>query len=66
MGSAAMKAHSDALKRRWSDPGYRAQQTAANRAAAADQALLLRDPLARKQHGQAIKIGNRIARKGRR
>ncbi len=58
-----MKAHSDALKKRWADPVYRERQTEANRCASEARKAHFADPLARKQHGVAVRVGQRI-RKG--
>lgn len=58
-----MKAHSEALKRRWADPEYRKRQTEANRRTNAERKAHFADPLARKRHGQALRISYRI-RKG--
>lgn len=61
-----MKAHSDALRRRWADPVYRERQTEVNRQTNEQRkAYFAADPLHRKQHSQAVKIGNRIAKRGR-
>ena len=55
-----MKMNTDALKRRWADPVYRDRQVAANRLAAAERRAHFADPLARRQHGLAIKVGHRM------
>lgn len=61
-----MKANSDALRRRWADPVYRAMQTAANRQTnEARKAFFASDPLHRKRHSHAVRIGQRIAKRGR-
>jgi len=58
--------HSDALRRRWADPAYRAKQTEANRRLAEQlRAVFAADPLRRAQHGRAIAIGKRRKRKER-
>lgn len=60
-----MKAHSDRLKQRWADPVYREKQTEANRRANEDRKAFFANPLNRKAHGLAVKIGNRIRKQGR-
>lgn len=60
-----MKAHSDALRKRWEDPAYREKQTEANRQANTERKAYFADPLARKRHGQAVRIGHRIRKAGR-
>lgn len=60
-----MKAHSDALRQRWADPVYREKQTAANRRANETRKAFFAEPLNRKRHGLAVKIGNRIRKQGR-
>jgi len=58
--------HTDALKRRWADPAYRAKQTAHNqRMADALRAAFAADPSRRALHGRAIAIGKRRKRKER-
>ena len=58
-----MKAHSDALKRRWADPVYRERQTESNRRTNDARRAHFADPLHRKQHGQAIKLGQRMGKR---
>ena len=60
-----MKAHTESLKRRWADPVYRDRQTEANRRTNEARKAFFADPLNRKRHGQAVKVGNRIAKRGR-
>lgn len=60
-----MKAHSDALRRRWEDPAYRERQTEANRRTNEQRKAHFTDPLARKRHGQAVRLGYRIRRQGK-
>lgn len=60
-----MKKHSDALRRRWADPVYRERQTEANRRTNEERKAYFADPLARKQHAQAVRIGQRIRKAGR-
>lgn len=60
-----MNAHSDALKRRWQDPVYRDRQVESNRRAASARKADLADPLARKVHGQAIRLSYRMRKAGR-
>lgn len=59
-----MKAHSDALRRRWADLVYRERQIESNRRANVDRRAHFADPLNRKRHGQAVRVGNRIAKRG--
>jgi len=59
-----MNAHSDALRRRWQDPAYRERQTEANRRTNEARKAYFADPLNRKRHGQAVKVGDRIAKRG--
>jgi len=61
-----MKAHTEALRRRWADPVYRERQLEANRRTNNARKAHFADPLNRKRHGQAVKIGVRIAQRGRR
>jgi hypothetical protein len=61
-----MRAHSDALRRRWADPVYRDKQIAANRRTNDARKAYFADPLARKRHGQAVKIGYRLGKRGKR
>lgn len=61
-----MKAHSDALKKRWADPVYRAKQTEANQRTNEDRKEFFADPLNRRRHGQAVKIGQQVRKQGRR
>lgn len=61
-----MKSHSDALRRRWSDPAYRARQTQANRQTNEQRKAHFADPLNRKRHGMAVKIGQCITKELRR
>lgn len=61
-----MKAHADALKKRWADPVYRARQTEANRRTNEARKAYFADPLARLQHSAAVRVGNRIRKEGRR
>lgn len=60
-----MKAHSEALRRRWSDPAYRERQTEANRRASALREAQLNTPEGRGMRSQAAKVGWRIRKKGR-
>ena len=60
-----MKAHSDRLRQRWADPVYRAKQTEANRRANEQRKAFFADPLNRTRHGQAVRIGHRVAKRGR-
>jgi hypothetical protein len=60
-----MKAHSDALRRRWEDPAYREKQTETNRRTNEQRKAYFADPLARKRHGAAVRIGYRIRRQGK-
>ena len=60
-----MKAHSDRLKQRWADPVYRAKQTDANRRTNEQRKAFFADPLNRTAHGVAVRIGNRIAKRGK-
>jgi hypothetical protein len=57
-----MSTHTDALRRRWSDPAYRARQTEANRRTNEQRKAFFADPLNRKRHGLAVKIGQRITK----
>ena len=58
-----MRAHSDALRRRWADPVYRERQIEANRRTNAARRAHFADPLNRKRHGQAVKIGQRMGKR---
>jgi hypothetical protein len=59
-----MKAHSDALRRRWADPVYRAKQTEANRRTNEARKAYFADSLARARHGQAVRVSWRMRRRG--
>jgi hypothetical protein len=60
-----MKAHSEALRRRWADPAYREKQTAANRRTAETLRERFSDPHARARLGATIKHSKR-SKRGRR
>ena len=61
-----MKAHTDALRRRWDDPVYREKQTEANQRTNEARKAYFADPLNRRKHGLAVRIGHRIAKRGHR
>ena len=52
-----MRAHSEALRRRWADPVYRERQLEANRRMRAARRAHFADPLARKHHSMSVKMG---------
>lgn len=60
-----MTNRSDMLRQRWSDPDYRTRQTESNRNAARAQSIALADPLKRKLHGQAVRVGKRLRKQWR-
>ncbi len=52
-----MNRRSLAIKQRWPDPDYRERQTEANRRAAEERkAFFAANPLARRLHGQAVRV----------
>ncbi len=59
-----MRGHTAALHRRWADPVYREKQVEANRRTNEARKAHFADPLNRKRHGQAVKVGYRV-KKGR-
>lgn len=54
-----MTSHSDALRRRWADPAYRARQIAALRRAVAIRQAQLNTPEARALWGQRLRDAKR-------
>lgn len=58
-----MKAHAEALKRRWADPVYREKQVAVDRRTAAARKAFFADPLNRARHTLAIRAGMRMRKR---
>lgn len=64
MEQAMSSRHTEAMRRRWADPGYRKQQAEANRRTGDERRAYFADPVRRALLGQAIRRGRR-ARQGR-